>query len=261
MKLSNVIDLIEKRIPLNWSEEWDNSGLQVGDPDCEIRKIGISLNVTEKTVEAASKSGCDLLISHHPVIFRPIKNLIPDRPASKAMLAAIRNKLSLYAAHTNWDSSPEGVNFILAELLDLKNIFPLIPSEAGSSSLGLGAVGDFAMPMPFEGVLELIKEKWSLSGLKAYGSRSVLLTRIALGGGSCGDMWPNALQSGATLFVTADISYHERQDALNSGLCLADVDHGEMERASLPKLRSIVEEETGLITELIHEDESEFFIK
>ena len=252
MKLRDAVGRIEKRIPLSWSEGWDNSGLQVGDPDCEIRKIGIALDVTEDTVNKATENGCSLLVSHHPIIFRPLINIIEDRPAAKAVVSAIRNGISLYAAHTNWDSSPEGVNFTLAELLGLDEIEPLI-SSADGSSWGMGAAGELMMPMSLDTVMKLIKERWSLSSCRAYGIKPEMIKKIALGGGSCGDMWPLAACRGASLFVTADISYHVRQDALNSGLGLVEVDHGEMERASLPKLRSIIEKETGLTVELIPE--------
>ena len=256
MKLRDVICLIEKRMPLSWAEDWDNPGLQVGDPDSEISKIGIALDVTEDTVGKASERGCDLLVSHHPIILRPIRNIITDRPASKAVINAIKNGLSLYAAHTNWDSSPEGVNFTLAELLGLDDAVPLTaPSDV--SSWGMGAVGELMMPMPLETVMRLIKERWSLSYCRAYVTGPAMIKRIALGGGSCGDMWPMAADKGASLFVTADISYHERQDALNCGLGLVEVDHGEMERASLPKLRSIIEKETGLTVESIDGTERE----
>ena len=260
MKLCDVVSLIEKRMPLTWSEEWDNSGLLVGDPDSDIVKAGIALDVTEETVLKASRSGCQLLVTHHPIIFRPLKNIIPDRPAGKSMVTAIKNGLSLYAAHTNWDSSPEGVNFTLAELLGLDEIEPLVPLADRSSSWGMGAVGELMMPMPLDTVMKLIKERWCLSSCTGYGSRSAMIRKIALGGGSCGDMWPKAAEKGASLFVTADMSYHNRQDALNCGLKLLDVDHGEMERASLPRLKSIIEKETGLIVELISETEREKFI-
>lgn len=260
MKLCDVVSLIEKRMPLTWSEEWDNSGLLVGDPDSDIVKVGIALDVTEETVLKATRSGCQLLVTHHPIIFRPLKNIIPDRPAGKSMVTAIKNGLSLYAAHTNWDSSPEGVNFTLAELLGLDEIQPLVPPADWSSSWGMGAVGELMMPMPLDTVMKLIKERWCLSSCTGYGSRSAMIRKIALGSGSCGDMWPKAAEKCASLFVTADMSYHNRQDALNCGLKLLDVDHGEMERASLPRLKSIIEKETGLIVELIPETEREKFI-
>ncbi len=157
MKLCDVVSLIEKRMPLTWSEEWDNSGLLVGDPDSDIVKAGIALDVTEETVLKATRSGCQLLVTHHPIIFRPLKNIIPDRPAGKSMVTAIKNGLSLYAAHTNWDSSPEGVNFTLAELLGLDEIEPLVPPADRSSSWGMGAVGELMMPMPLDTVMKLIK--------------------------------------------------------------------------------------------------------
>lgn len=255
MRLCDVIDLIEKRIPLAWSEEWDNSGLLVGDPNSEIVKIGVALDVTEDIVLTSADLGCQLIVSHHPIIFRPLKNIIPDKPVGKAVVMAIKNGLSLYAAHTNWDSSPEGVNFTLAELLALDDIKPLLPPADRSTSWGMGSVGELVVPLSFEALMKLIKERWSLSSCTGYGGREAMVKRIAIGGGSCGEMWPHALKRSASLFITADLSYHERQDALNCGLDLIEVDHGEMERATMPRLRSIIEKETGLIVEMIPETE------
>ncbi|MDD4159570.1 MAG: Nif3-like dinuclear metal center hexameric protein [Synergistaceae bacterium] len=257
MKLSDVIALVEKRIPLEWSEEWDNPGLIVGDADSEIVKIGVVLDVTEDAVLKAADSGCQLLVSHHPIIFRPLKNIIPDRPAGKAIVMSIKSGISLYAAHTNWDSSPEGVNFTLAELLGLDNIEPLVPPAEASSSWGMGAVGELMMPISFNALMQLIKERWCLSSDAGYGSQPGMIRKIALGGGSCGEMWEQAAEKGASFFITADMSYHDRQDALNSGLKLIDVDHGEMERASLFRLKSVIEKETGLAVEIIPETNTE----
>ena len=254
MKLTEVIGLIEKRMPLSWSEEWDNSGLIAGDPCSEIGKVGLALDVSEDTVSKAIASGCELLLSHHPIIFRPIKNIIADTPASKALMLAIKNNISLYAAHTNWDSSPEGVNFSLAELLGLDDIGPLVPASAEDGSWGMGSTGDFLVPISLGNVMKLIKERWSLTSCIGYGSTSEMIKRIAIGGGACGEMWPDALVKDASVFVTADMSYHNRQDALNCGLKLIDVDHGEMEKASLPRLKSLIEKETGLVVEMIPED-------
>ena len=254
MKLNEVIRLIEKRIPLSWAEEWDNPGLLAGDPHSEIRKIGLVLDVSEDTVSKAVTCGCQLLLSHHPMIFRPIKNIITDTPVGRAIILAIKSDISLYAAHTNWDSSQEGVNFSLAELLGLDEINPLVPASVGDGSWGMGSVGDLLIPLSLENVMKLIKERWSLTSCIGYGNTLGMIKKIAIGGGSCGDMWGDALKKDASVFVTADMSYHNRQDALNCGLKLIDVDHGEMERASLPKLRSIIEKETGLVVEVISED-------
>ena len=254
LKLNEVIRLIEKRMPLSWSEEWDNSGLLAGDPNSEITKIGLTLDVSEDTVSKASACGCQLLLSHHPIIFRPIKNIITDTPSGRAIVLAIKSGVSLYAAHTNWDSSPEGVNFSLAELLGLDEISSLVPASGVNGAWGMGSVGDLLMPLSLENVMKLIKERWLLTSCAGYGGTSGMIKRIAIGGGSCGDMWPDALVKGASVFITADMSYHNRQDALNCGLKLIDVDHGEMERASLPRLKSIIEKETGLAVEMIPEE-------
>ncbi len=123
MKLCDVVSLIEKRMPLTWSEEWDNSGLLVGDPDSDIVKAGIALDVTEETVLKATRSGCQLLVTHHPIIFRPLKNIIPDRPAGKSMVTAIK-----MASHCML-RTPTGIHHRKVSILRLQNCLDLMRSN------------------------------------------------------------------------------------------------------------------------------------
>lgn len=253
MRLADLISKIEKRIPRAWAEEWDNTGLTVGDPDSGIAKIALALDVTEQAVRQAVANGCQLLVSHHPIIFNPMRNLVFESPGPWAIKQAIQSSVALYAIHTNWDSSGEGVNFCLSNALRLNDIKPLVPPQSDKGAWGMGAVGDFAGEKSLYDCMMLVRERWQLSYCSAFGDESNPVRRVAIGGGSCGDLWPYALSAGADVFITSDMSYHHRNDALSMGLSLIIADHGEMERVSLAALKALIAEETRLEVVLLKE--------
>lgn len=253
MKLHKITEKIEKRIPLSWAEAWDNPGLAVGDPNADVSRVAFALDANEDTVARAADAGCSLLVTHHPIIFDPMKTIHEDVPAQKTVISAIRSGVALYAAHTNWDSSPEGVNFCLADLLGLKELEQLEPPQVKDGSFGIGAVGTFASPVSMTECMQLLARRWRLVNFVGFGGSSRMISKVAVGGGACGGMWRRAFDLGADVFITADIAYHDRNDALSMGLNLISTDHGEMERVALPALKKVVEEETGLETVLLKE--------
>ena len=253
LKVSEIAARIEKRIPLGWAEEWDHPGLAAGDPDADVTKIALALDVTCETVEGAAAAGCELLVTHHPAIFRPFGTVVYNIPAQKAVALALRKGLALYAAHTNWDVSPEGVNVILAAALELADVEPLVKPAVKNGSWGLGSVGSLPASVSMDSCVLLAAERWRLTDFRAYGDAKRKVRRVALGGGACADLWPLAKQAGADVFITSDARYNERNDALSAGLNLISTDHGETERVSLPKLAELVECATGLPVKMISE--------
>lgn len=256
MVLKEIVQKLEAALPLSWAESWDNSGLLVGDLNSEVSSASLVTDISEAAITHAAELDCTLLMAHHPIIFKSLKSILSDTPVGRTVTLALKSGMALYAAHTNWDSSPEGVNVVLARLLSLKNAVPLTPAPAGSGAFGIGVVGYLDEPLHIEDFLDLIKKSWGLSHCFGYGDAGRMLYKVALGGGSCGDMWPLALAAGADIFATSDITYHQRLDALNSGLSLAVTDHGETERASLPALKSLIERETSLPVSILPEERS-----
>jgi len=252
MKLSDFIEKIDKRIPRAWAEDWDNPGLAFGDEATEICRVAVALDATVDTVSRAAEAGCQLIFTHHPLIFRALKHLYPAIPPQETLICAVRKNIALFAAHTNWDSSPEGVNVILANSLGLKNVGQLERTE--NDSFGIGAVGDFEKPLTFREIMVLVRNNWKCENITGFGDETRKIQRVAVGGGACGSMWHKALDKGAQLFITADISYHDRNEALYKGLNLIICDHGEMERMSLDKLCAIISEETGVEVVRLQED-------
>lgn len=129
MRIKEILQTIEQLAPLPLQEEYDNSGLQVGDPGREATGALLAIDVTEEVVDEAIALGCNLVISHHPIAFRPFRSLTGKSYVERSMIMAIRNDIALYAAHTNLDNAGGGVNYRLAEMLELQNVKVLSPKE------------------------------------------------------------------------------------------------------------------------------------
>jgi len=211
MKVRDLLNYIDTFAPFALAEEWDNSGLQIGSYEAEVNRVGICLDAVPEAVIEASEKNCEVLLCHHPLIFRAIK------------------KINIIAAHTNWDKADEGVNATLANLLKLEDIKPL------SEEFGLlGKIPETLEPQKF---LESVKNSWGLSRIDFYSEENPeKISRVALCGGSGSEFWRAAKLHKADIYLTADMKYHELIDATRAGLSIGLCDHGEMERASLSKL-------------------------
>ena len=245
MKISEFVSKIEARIPKTWAEKWDNTGLAFACGDVEISRVAVALDATCDTISKAAQKGCQLLFTHHPLLFRPLSELCEAVVPQKTLIFAVQKNIALYSTHTNWDKSPEGVNVVLAKLLGLKNIARLEPDK-NDGSFGIGAVGEFERAFDIREIMQRVAQNWACKNLTAFGALDRKISRVAIGGGACGSMWQLACDCGAELFITADIAYNPRNDALDKGLSLINCDHGEMERASIPALCEVVREETGV---------------
>jgi dinuclear metal center YbgI/SA1388 family protein len=249
MKINTITGKIEERIPLSWCEEWDNSGLTLGETASDVSRVALALDATERAVAEATSLGCGLLVTHHPVIFKPVTKITDSSLSGSALLAAARRGVALYSVHTNWDSSPEGVNVVLAGLAGLCDISPLTAGQPGA--WGMGAVGSAETPMTVLEIAELVKSAWGLSSVVVHGNNGAEISRVAICGGAGGSLVGDAKEAGAEVFVTADLSYHHILDARYAGISVISAAHGEMERASLPALRALIEEATSLEATII----------
>ena len=230
MKLRKVLGEIDRVAPFGLAAEWDNVGLMVGDPNREVRRLGVALDPLPEVIEEAAEQGCEALLTHHPLFFSSIKSLDLSRDPGFAVQVAVKLDVAVLAAHTNWDCAEGGVSFELARLLGLRGVSVLDPDS------GLGAVGDFAERLPSGEALDRIKRTWGLTWVDGYIAQDCSILRVALCGGSGSSLWPQAQMAGAELYVTADVKYHTLLDAERAGMPIAVVDHAEMERASLEEL-------------------------
>lgn len=250
--IRQVLQTLERAIPTSWAETWDNPGLQVGDPGADVSRIGITLDVTGKTLEIAERDGYDLLISHHPLLFDPLRKLDLDTPTGKILSRAIRSGIGIVSLHTNWDTAPKGVNVCLADLLGLEETVPLQLPEA-PGAWGMGAAGNLPSGTTLEEFTHRLRHCWKLNWVQTYGPTDLPVARIALCGGSGASLIGEALAQKADLFVTADVKYHQIEQALDRDLALCIVDHGEMEALSLDRMAETVTEATGLPATVLQE--------
>lgn len=249
MKLSDVIASLDKLAPFDLAESWDHSGLRLGSPNAQIHSIAFSLDATEQVIFEAAERGCDLLVTHHPLMFSAQENMICDRPDTKAVAAAFSRGVNIVSCHTNLDNAIDGVNDYLAKLIGLREVEPLCTPET-EGGFGMGAIGNIDVPIDCDAVCDNAAHAWKLSGYRMYDNGS-LVGRIALCGGAGGSLWKFALQKNADIYITADLHYHECLEALDAGLSLMVCDHGEMENPIMKPLSEKVASALGLPVVLI----------
>ena len=245
MKVRDLLQRVDRVAPFSLAEEWDNVGLMVGDLDAEVSRVGIALDPVGEAVAAAAEQGCQALLCHHPLLFRPLKKLDLNSDPGRAVREAIKRDVAVLAAHTNWDCAEGGVSWELAGRLGLMGITPL------DLNTGLGAKGHLPEAEALDRFIERVREAWNLPRLDCYAPANCSILHVALCGGAGAEFWPAARAWGADIYLTADVKYHELMDATRAGLAVAVADHGEMERVSLPELARRIGAGGGIETVLI----------
>ena len=204
--------------PRQLAESWDNVGHLVGDPDREVRRILVSLDITERVVQEAAYGGFDLIVSHHPVMnctWHPVQTLRTDDRQGRILTKLTENRISAICMHTNLDAAEGGVNDVLAQKLGLEGLTPLTEEK-------IGRIGTLKCEMPLVEFTRFVIESLGCNGLR-YTDCGKPVHRVAVGGGACGDYIPQAIAAGCDTFVTSDLRYHDFLDTTE--LHLIDAGH------------------------------------
>jgi len=223
MKVADIVAAVEEFAPLGIQEQWDNSGLCIGSPQDPVHGVMVGFDCTPQLVDEAAAKGCDMIITHHPLIFKGLKQINCAEPTGEAIVKAIRAGIAVYAAHTTADKVIEGVSGAMARRLGLQDI-SILEDEGGT---GLGAVGTLEKPLTGMEAIALIKERFGLKIVRTSAPIDGPITKVAVLGGSGGSEIPAARAAGAQLYVTADISYHNFFTP--EGFMVADIGHFESE--------------------------------
>lgn len=226
MLISQVIEKIETELPLELQDDWDNSGLQLGDTNQELRGIFLCVDVTTEVISQALAANANLIIAHHPLLFSPTKQIDYRDFKSKKMMDAIKNDLVIYAIHTNVDVHIHGLNAYVLEEMGFKNLGKLMPTLAPH---GYGNLSELSS-MRLAELIDEIKDKLDLDHVIYYGDKESKIDRLALVTGSGMDFLQACLAEKVDLLITADIKHHEAMDALEQGLMLIDLGHYESEK-------------------------------
>ncbi|HMM69086.1 MAG TPA: Nif3-like dinuclear metal center hexameric protein [Gudongella oleilytica] len=234
MKISEIVGIMEEWADPCLMDSWDNGGLQYGSMEQEINGILISLDVTEEVLEYAIKFGSNLIISHHPLIFKGIKDLSLSTHQGRMAYKIIKNDLGIYCAHSSLDLAPGGVNDVLADEFGILNSIPLRAHEKRfhNGILGYGRVGDIE-PLTLEELVRHVKDRLGVEVLSVYGETKDPITRLAVCGGSGADFIEDAASFRAQAYITGDIKYHDAQLARELGIVLIDATHYHTEKPVL----------------------------
>ena len=230
MKCSEIIKIIEKRYPPSLAAEWDNVGLIVGDAEKEVKCIYAVLDLTDKTIEEAAAAGADLIITHHPLIFRPVSRITAQDFIGRRIISLIRNGISYYAMHTNFDiAGMADRNARDLQLLSPEVLTVTCGAEDGMPC-GFGRVGDVAknsagVSPNLREYAEMVKTVCALPMIRVYGDPDREIRRAAVSSGAGKSFYPDAIQKGADVLVTGDVDYHTALDAVMQGLCVIDAGH------------------------------------
>lgn len=236
--LQQILDILQQITPDYLAEDWDNVGLLVGDPNQPVRRVLLALDPTSALVDAAVQGSYDLILTHHPIIFHPLKALRTDTPIGRLLATATRHQIGVIACHTNFDSVPDGVSDHLACLLGLEQRRPLVPSRSGcAEQCGLGRIGSYAQPLSVEAFLDRLQQALAPPWLLEAGPRPAQVRTVAVCGGSCSDVAEVAKAQGADVFLTAEIKHSVARWAEETGIWLVDGGHFATENPAMSVLR------------------------
>ena len=223
--VSDILKYVETLAPRAMKMDWDNVGLLCGSRSTPVTKVLVALDPFEHVCKEAANWGAEVIVTHHPLIFKPLPNITDETTIGRGLMTLIRNNISAINAHTNLDQAPGGVNDVLAHKLALVNIQVITPcgtTEAGEP-WGLLRMGEVP-EQPLDDFLNRVKTLLGCEGLR-YVSGGKPVRKVAVGGGACGDGWREALDAGCDTFVTSDIKYNQFWDAHDCGLNLIDAGH------------------------------------
>ena len=235
MKVKDIIKVIEDFAPLSVQEKWDNSGLCVGSPEDEVHGVLLALDCTPELVEEAVACGADMIVTQHPLIFSGLKKISPETQVGRAVIKAVRAGVSIYAAHTSADKVLAGVSGDMARRLGLEDVEIL---QKDADVTGLGIVGNLPQPLSCEEAVKLVKDRFGLKVAKVSRPLDGMISRVAMCGGSGGSLIGEARRSGAQMYVSGDISYHNF--FTEDGFMIMDIGHYESEIGIVDILFSLI---------------------
>lgn len=225
--IGDVYRRIDEIAPFSLQEEWDNAGLLIGSAERAVDTLLCALDLTLDVLEEAKMRGAQLIVTHHPILFRGRKNLREDDAEGRLLCGMVRSGIGLIAAHTNFDNACPGVNDALAARLGLREVVSL------ENGMRLGVVDETTLGQ----FRNLAQER--LGGLvRCYGEADRRVSRIALLGGAGEDFAAQALAAGAQVYLTGEMAYHKGLDAHAAGLCVLEAGHAATE---LPAISTLAE--------------------
>ena len=241
-KIADIIREVNDFAPLGLQESWDNSGIQVGSTDIECTGVMICVDVTPDVISEAGSRGCNLIISHHPLLFKGLKQICPgDNVVQQSVIEAIRRGITVYSSHTALDSASHGISYRIVRMLGAEPLHPLVDGPLPST--GLGCVAEFERPVGTAEFCRRVRTAMAGSGLLRCSDPESKgeFSRIAVCGGSGGEFIPKAIEAGCGAYLTSDVRYHDFVD-YGKRIFLVDIGHFDSEKCAKQIFYEIISE-------------------
>lgn len=250
MIIKEIIEPLEAFAPPSLQEAYDNAGLIVGRGDTDVESALVCVDVTEDVLDEAEELGAGLVISHHPIIFHPLRRLGGESNVERVVESALKRGIALYACHTNLDRARHGMSHVLAQKLELHDIEVLDPEENGT---GFGAIGELAAPAGALDFLHRVASTLDTGCIRHSDPCRENVRRIAIITGAGGDGLEKAIEAGADVFLTADVRY-DRFFAAEKRILLADIGHFESEFCAIDLMCDVISKK--IATFALHKSKS-----
>ena len=208
MKIKQVLSALEQFAPLPLQESWDNAGLQVGLTEAEVSGALLCLDVNEKIVDEAIEKGCNLIVSHHPLLFRGLKQISGKDYVQRCVIKAIKHDVVIVSMHTNMDNAMNGVNWKIAERLGLKDRRFFAQKQVENVEAGSGVVGNLSQALPAQDFIQLVKRQFGVECAQCNELLQRSVKRVAICGGAGDFLLDDAVREGADAFITGEMHYH-----------------------------------------------------
>ena len=259
-----VMNALERIAPRHLAEDWDNTGLLVGSYAQKVKRILVALDVDDIVVAEAIERSADMIVAHHPAIFRGMKQLRTDLPLGRRLAALLTHGIAVAAAHTNLDITRGGVNDVLAARLGLEKLSTFITTaQADGSAESLGRIGTLPAPVAIDDFAHSVRERLGVSHVRLVRAADRPVRRVAVVGGAGAEFIDTAVRRGADVYLTGDVKYHEAQRAAEQGMHLIDAGHFGTERPVLPVLADLLRAELaaehGTVEILVTERQRDVF--
>jgi dinuclear metal center YbgI/SA1388 family protein len=227
IKVIDILELADQLFPFVYSEKWDNSGIQIGNPQDIVHSMVFSLDPTHESIRYAAQNSSQLLVTHHPLLFEPIKSITPQTASGLNILHAAKNAINILSLHTNLDAAPGGLNDALANLLCLENV--ITPKDALCAR-----IGELPQALSVDDLTDLIAKQLGLDRLNIIGGVNRKIKRVFLVSGSGMGYLKEAIRERVDVMITGDVKYHNALDALAFDLPVIDAGHFGLEKICVP---------------------------
>lgn len=240
LTVQQVYDFINARAPYEIQDPYDNSGLLVGDPSAEVHGVHFAMDLTQRVIDEAVAAGADLIVTHHPIMFSPIKRLVSTDYEPRLIMQLVRAGISMISAHTNLDKAPGGIDDVLAERIGLSNV----------TGEGYVRIGDLPHPMNSLELADHVSK--ALNTVVRPMGEGEAITRVAVCSGAGGNEWPVAHSWGAQAFISGEIKHHHALEAVDAGLFCLEAGHHATEEPGIFALADALQNELNAVQYKVH---------